>query len=153
MSDAKDFEIEKLEQIIEEIKHNHRLEIKELEDNNRELKNRLKLKNRIQDVVHAEYTKDYFPAVILKILNLVDPSKRYSELYLKGMSFINYALVCGVGVIINMWVLLTISKFAPLWISNLCAILIAWANNWLFTVGPYGFIFGLSPKRTKEKKQ
>ncbi len=153
MSTEQDFKIEQLEQIIKELKHNHSLEIKELEENNRELKGRLSLKNRIHEVVHAEHTMKYFPAAVLKILGLIDPSKRYSELYLKAYSFINYALVCGVGVIINMWVLLTISQFAPLWLSNLCAILIAWMNNWVFTVGPYGFIFGLSPHKKREIKK
>ncbi len=152
MSDEQVFKIEQLEQIIEEMERNHRLEVRELKDNYNELQSRFKLKNRIHTVTHEEYTQDYFPAAVLKLLAIVDPSKRFSEIYIKGMSFINYAVVCGVGVLINMYVLLTLADVLSLWVANIIAILIAWANNWCFTVGPLGYLFGLSPKRTREKK-
>lgn len=146
------FENEQLRECIKELEHTHALELKERDDNYNELQSRLKLKNRIHTVVHEEYTQDYFPAAVLKLLAVVDPSKRFSEIYIRGMSFINYAVVCGIGVLINMYVLLTLADVLSLWVANILAILIAWANNWLFTVGPYGFLFGLSPKRTKVKK-
>lgn len=145
-------EKEQLEQVIEDLKRTHLLEIKELEDNISELKSSLKVKGRIQEVVHAEHTLGYFPAVVLKVLAVVDPSKRFSEIYLKMLSFINYGIVCGIGVLINMYILLTLAKFVPLWIANCFAILVAWVWNWNFTVGPLGYLFGLSPKRRKEKK-
>ncbi len=152
MSDEKDFKIQELEHVIEDIKHTHALEISELEDNIAELKSSLKVKTRVQEVTHAEHTLDYFPAAVLKVLAMVDPSKRFSEIYLKGISFINYAIVCGMGVVINMYTLLTTAAFVPLWIANCIAILVAWSWNWCFTVGPLGYLFGLSPRRTKVKK-
>ena len=152
ISDQKDFKIQELEQVIEDIKYTHSLEIKELEDNITELKSSLKVKTRVQEVTYAEHTLDYFPAAVLKMLTIVDPSKRFSEIYLKGMSFINYAIVGSIGVVINMYVLLTIAEFVPLWIANMFAILTAWSWNWAFSVGPHGFIFELSPRRRKVKK-
>lgn len=152
ISDQKDFKIQELEQLIEDIKHTHSLEIRELEDNIAELKSSLKVKTRVQEVIHAEHTLDYFPAAVLKILAIVDPSKRFSEIYLRTLSFINYGIVCGVGVVINMYVLLTAVEFIPLWLANCFAILVAWVWNWNFTVGPLGYLFGLSPRRRKVKK-
>lgn len=151
-TDEKDFKINQLEQVIKDLRHTYNLEIRELEDNVGELKSRLKIKNRIQEVVHAEHTLDYFPAVVLKVLSIVDPSKRFSEIYLKTLSFINYGIVCGAGVLINMYVLLTLADLAPLWLANCFAILMAWVWNWNLTVGPLGYLFGLSPRRRKVKK-
>lgn len=150
IDDKSEFKVEQLEQVIEGLKQNHALEIRELEDNNKELKSRLKLKSRISDVTHAEHTMKFFPAAVLKILKLIDPSNRFSEIYLKAYSFINYSLVCGIGVMINMYVLLTLTNFTSmLWLANIGAIIVAWFWNWSFTVGPLGYLFGLSLKRTK----
>jgi len=153
MSDEKDFKIQELKQVIEDIKYTHSLEIKELEDNISELKGSLKVKIRVQEVTHAEHTLDYFPAAVLKLLTIVDPSKRFSGIYIKGLSFINYGVVCGIGVIINMYILLTLAELLPLYLANMLAILTAWIWNWCFTVGPFGYLFGLSPRRRKVKKR
>jgi len=95
---------------------------------------------------------EYFPVVALKLLAFVDPTKRLSNIYLKAYSFINYALVCGVGVFINMIILLNLAKIFPLYLANVCAIFVAWIWNWSFTVGPLGYIMGLSPKKRKEEQ-
>jgi len=152
ISDPKDFKIQELEQVIEDIKHTHALEIRELEDNITDLKSSLKVKMRVQKVVHAEHTLDYFPAAVLKVLAMIDPSKRFSEIYLKHLSFINYAIVGGIGVVINMYILLTTAEFVPLWLADILAILVAWSSNWCFSVGPLGYLFGLSPRRRRVKK-
>jgi len=93
---------------------------------------------------------EYFPVVALKLLAFVDPTKRLSNIYLKAYSFINYALVCGVGVFINMYILLYLANIMPLYLANLFAIFTAWTWNWNLTVGPLGYIMGLSPKKRKE---
>lgn len=90
---------------------------------------------------------EYFPALALKVLALLDPSKRLSDIYLKFFSLINYMLICSIGVVINMYVLHYLVNMMPLYLADACAIFMAFIWNFAFTVGPLGYIMGLSPKK------
>ncbi len=91
----------------------------------------------------------FVPRVIIGLLNALDPTKSTGEIYIKWMSLINYAIVAGIGVIINQFVLHRLISFMSLWLANMVAILIAFMWNWTMSVGPYGYVFGLSSKREK----
>jgi len=144
-------EKDQLEQVIEEIKRRHNLELSEKDAKIRELKAAIKTKMRVEEVVHAEYTQEYFPKFVIGLLNLIDPKKKLSHLYIKTMSLVNYVLVCGIGVFINTYILYALVNLFPLWLANLCAIFTAFLWNWTLTVGPLGYLMGLSPKVKKEK--
>ena len=86
-----------------------------------------------------------FTSLIEKILGLVDP--KLSKFYLGKVSLVNYAFVCGVGVIINMSILSFLFDFGlGLLVSNALAIFCAFIWNWTFSVGPYGYFFDLQKK-------
>jgi len=40
----------------------------------------------------------------------------------------------------------------PLWLANLCAILTAFLWNWSMSVGPYGWLWGLSSRSSTTLK-
>lgn len=143
------FIVDQLREELESIISKHKLEIGDKNREISELKATIKTKRRVEDVTHAEYTQEYFPKFMISLLNLIDPRKKLSFWYIKTMSLLNYMLICSVGVVINMYVLLTVVKFAPLWLANLSAIFLAFLWNWNFTVGPLGYIMGLSPRRKK----
>jgi len=94
-------------------------------------------------------TLRYFPAAINRALLLLDPAGKLSRLYLKWLSLLNYAVVCGIGIGINTYVLYGLVNLFPLWLANFCAILTAFLWNWTMSVGPLGYLWGLSPRRTK----
>lgn len=146
------FEIQQLREEIQSLKTHHEYDLSEKASEIKELQNLLKLKERVETVTHAEYTQQYFPKIVLTLLKSFDPDGRFRKLYLNWMSLINYAIVCGIGVGINMYVIYALIRFLPLWGANLGAIVIAFLWNWNFSVGPLGFIFGLSPKKKKVKK-
>jgi len=92
-----------------------------------------------------------FTNLVNQVLLFADPTKTASRLYLKNLSLLNYAVVCGVGVLINMSIIGVLFNLGlGLYVSNAGAILVAFLWNWTFSVGPYGHIFQLS---RKEKKQ
>ena len=140
-----------LEEEMHLIKEKYKSELKEKNDKIKELNNLLKVKGRVERVTHAEYTTKYFPNFMLKMIKIFDPSGRISKWYLDFMSIINYAIVCGIGVIINQLAIHTLIKFMSLFWANSFAILIAFIWNWNFSVGPLGFLFGLSPRKKKVK--
>ena len=90
-----------------------------------------------------------FPRVVLGLLNALDPTNSTGDIYIKWMSLINYGIVCGIGVLINQVILHRMVAFMSLWVANLIAIFVAFLWNWTFSVGPYGHLWGLSPKREK----
>lgn len=125
---------------------------KEWEDEKKELQKVIKNSVHVEDVVRSEYTQEYFPRAFLFLLSLVDKKGRFTTLYTKWMSLFNYMFVCGIGVFINMYVLLSFSNFMTLWLANIVAIFTAFLFNWTFSVGPLGYLFGLSPKIKVEKR-
>lgn len=149
---GKVFEADQLRDVIEELKNRHKKEIEEKNQEISELKSTLKLKQRVEVVTHTEFTTNYFPKFVLTILGLFDKNKKLSHLYVQGMSLFNYIFVCGIGVLINMFVIHRLVHLLPLWLANTGAILIAFLWNWNFSVGPLGYLFGLSPRKKKVKK-
>jgi putative flippase GtrA len=80
------------------------------------------------------------------VLLFADPSKVGSKLYLKYLNLFNYAIVCGIGVLINMTIITTVFNMTgELMVSNALAILTAFLWNWSFSVGPFGHVFDLKP--------
>jgi len=103
-------------------------------------------------VVKSEYTNEFVPKFVLFILSTFDKKGKLTTLYTKWMSLFNYMFVCGIGVTINMFVLLSFSCIMSLWLANCFAIVVAFLFNWTFSVGPLGFLFGLSPRVRVEKE-
>lgn len=95
------------------------------------------------------------PAVrfIVSALRLFFGEERLINLYLQWVSLVNYAIVCGIGVGINMIVIHMLIKVFPLWLANLGAILSAFLWNWSMSVGPYGWLWGLSSRPHPLKKE
>ena len=87
-----------------------------------------------------------FTTLIKKVITLLDPSaKHVLRIYSSNYKFFNYAFVCGAfGISINQLVLHGLVTFMPLYLANFLAILSAWTINYAFTVGPFGYLFGLS---------
>ena len=143
--------IHQLKDQIERLKTKHKTE---LDDKNKEikaLKDQLKVKKRTEDVIEAEYTFQYFPAIILSITKVLDPTDFLSKFYIKYVKLLNYCLVCGLGVVINQFVIHFFIKYLPLFWSNNFAIATAFLWNYTLSVGPLGFLFGLAPKKKKVK--
>ena len=90
------------------------------------------------------------PRIIVRVIRILFADERVVQLYLKWLSLVNYAIVCGIGVGINMYVLLGLANLLPLWMANLCAIGTAFLWNWSMSVGPLGWIWGLSEKKRSE---
>jgi hypothetical protein len=82
----------------------------------------------------------YMSSIISKLAYRLH--RRIGLLYDKSWNLANYAIVCGIGVLINMSILLPVSKIFPLWLANLFAILTAWMWNWSMSVGPFGWLWG-----------
>lgn len=86
------------------------------------------------------------PSILAAVVSIFDPS--YVKLYLKWMSLVNYAIVCGIGVFINQAVIHFVIRYTSLFIANSVAILVAFVWNWTFTVGPYGYLMGFKDQRS-----
>lgn len=91
------------------------------------------------------------------IINLVKTvgGRKYgddlAEFYMKLWNPINYALIGGIGVIINylVWLLLIKLGGLPWFFINGLAIIIAWSWNWANSVGPLGWAWGFKQRRKK----
>jgi len=93
-----------------------------------------------------------FPKLIIRLLQEVKSSE-VLKLYRQFMSLINYAIVCGIGVLINTAFLYLFTSAFPLWLANFFAIAIAFLWNWSFTVGPFGYLWGFETQVEVEKKE
>lgn len=149
------FTVDQLREELERFRIKYKSDLSEKDAEIRELKASIKVKKRVEHVVHAEYTYEYFPKFAITILNRIDPKKKLSHAYIKSCSLINYIIVCGTGVIINNLVqkfLYSYTGEALNWmVINNLAIIIAFLWNYTMSVGPLGFFWGLSPKIKKEK--
>ena len=143
------FKVGQMEEEIENLKKTHEEELKEKDKKIAELNSLLKLKQRTETVTHAEYTTKYFPKFMLALLKSLDSSQQLQTYYVRYMKLFNYACVCGTGVLINMYVLGTMLMIFPWYMADFLAIIIAFFWNYTFTVGPLGYLFGLSPKQSK----
>ena len=90
--------------------------------------------------------------VISKTIRLLTGDEKLVKIYVKGVNLFNYAIVCGIGVGINMAVIHALINIFPLWLANLCAILTAFLWNWSMSVGPYGWLWGLGSRSSTTLK-
>lgn len=105
----------------------------------------------------AEYTlSDDNPLsnFIYSILNKVDQTTPLEKIYSKFWNVFNYMLICGVGgTFVNYMVLSFFVNVFPLLIADLFAIITAALWNYTFTVGPMGYMAGLSIKKANRFKK
>lgn len=74
----------------------------------------------------------------------------FSRLYIRLLSPFNYALVGGIGVLINYFVwsfLLWAMPWLPWFFINGLAIIVAWSWNWANSVGPWGWFWGFRKRK------
>lgn len=84
-----------------------------------------------------------FPRLIIPYLKKIG----LNNLYVNHLEFFNYSFVCGCGVLLNTAVLYLMVPFFPLYLANWIAIACAWCSNYVFSVGPLGYLFGLREKK------
>jgi len=87
----------------------------------------------------------YMPFHISKLAYKLNP--KIGKLYDSLWNPINYAIVGGIGVLINylFWFFLQMSF--PWWITNAFAIGSAWLFNWSMSVGPFGWLWGFRERK------
>lgn len=77
---------------------------------------------------------------------------KWAGIYAKMWNPINYALIGGIGVVVNylVWILLSaLAPWMPWWLVNGIAIITAWSWNWGNSVGPLGWVWGFKKKGVK----
>lgn len=92
----------------------------------------------------------YIPKAVISLLANIDKHQRLVHLYAQFWNPINYAVVGGIGVIINFTVWLMLSTIFPWWIVNTLAILCAWSWNWANSVGPLGYLWGFKKQNDND---
>lgn len=93
--------------------------------------------------------RDFIASVLKLVPKHGRALKRYYVLFWNP---INYLLVGGIGVLINMAVwalLLNMLPGFPWFLTNTLAILAGWGHNWAFSVGPYGWVWGFKKRGQK----
>ena len=99
----------------------------------------------------------YMPKAILGLLTLLTSNKYLHRLkfleiiYARLWNPINYAIIGGIGVALNMLIAWFFWTFLPMnwWLINLVAIVGAWTWNWLNSVGPLGYLWGFKKKEQR----
>ena len=81
-------------------------------------------------------------------LKLMKKGEFLTTLYKRLWNPVNYAIVGGIGVLINflVWIILLKMGF-QWWITNIAAILFAWIWNWSNSVGPFGYLWGFAKRK------
>jgi len=103
----------------------------------------------------TEPDKQYaaFTRIVLEVIRVfTGKDEKIPNLYLKWLTLFNYAVVCGVGVLINMFIIQGIVALLPLWQADLVAILAAFLWNWMNSVGPLGQYWDLSFNLSQKNK-
>jgi hypothetical protein len=91
--------------------------------------------------------------LIYSMLNKFDGLTSIHKMYGKFWNVFNYMLICGIGgTTVNFIILSAFINIVPLLIADVFAIGTAALWNYTFTVGPYGYLSGLSIKKPKFKK-
>jgi putative flippase GtrA len=98
----------------------------------------------------SEMPQRYMPAHIYGLLGRIPRAGQWLQRrYLELWNPANYAIVGGIGVIINyaVWALLLhFLPWLPWFLNNALAILTAWSWNWANSVGPWGWIWGFKKR-------
>jgi len=97
-------------------------------------------------------TKDlaFFPRLILEVIRVFTPDERWQRFYLRWMNFMNYAVVCGIGVIIYSTIF---RGFIGFWWANMVAGFTAFLWLYVMTVGPFRYLWGFRPKPPRKEKR
>lgn len=138
------FEIQQLRDEIERLIGEHKKDLREKNEQIREYKNLLNVKIRTERVTHAEYTTNYFPKFMLHLLKTFDHSGSFRNIYLNLMTLINFTIVVGIGYLVFLYT----SRLLP----RPVGIIVGFILTWNLSVGPLGYLFGLAPKRKREKR-
>jgi hypothetical protein len=85
----------------------------------------------------------FFPRLIIPYLKKIG----LDVFYMKHLRFFNYSFVCGCGVLLNTAMLYLTVPYLPLFLANWLAIIVAYVSNYLFSIGPLGYLFGLGKKK------
>jgi hypothetical protein len=92
--------------------------------------------------------------IIYSILNRFDNLSSIEKIYAKFWNVFNYMLICGIGgTLVNYVVLSFLISLLPLVIADIFAIGTAALWNYTFTVGPMGYLSGLSIKKPDKFKK
>lgn len=75
-------------------------------------------------------------------------SSRYKQFWNPA----NYAIVGGVGVVINYFLFFVLLPYVPWFVCNALAIIGAWSWNWLNSVGPLGWAWGFYHKPKNKRR-
>ena len=76
----------------------------------------------------------------------------YGELYERFWNPLNYAIIGGIGMLINWLVCISLIGSFPWWITSALGILTGWMWNWSMSVGPFGYLWGFSKKKGASSK-
>jgi len=87
-----------------------------------------------------------------KLLYGLFKEAKQPKIYERLWNPMNYAIIGGIGVVINYLVWLLLQPMFVWWVTNALAILIAWTWNWSNSVGPLGFLWGFKEKGEKPPK-
>lgn len=89
-----------------------------------------------------------------KLYNIPRAGSWLFEIYKVTWKFVNYALVGGIGVLINylVWAILLYMAPGSAWfITNFIAIFSAWLWNFYNSVGPWGWLWGFKRRPLKSR--
>ena len=75
----------------------------------------------------------------------------FAKIYVQFVNPINYAIVGGIGVLINYLTFILLVHRFPWWVTNGLAILVAWTWNWSMSVGPFGWLWGFKQRNNTKK--
>jgi len=68
-----------------------------------------------------------------------------AKLYIKRWNFINYAIIGGIGVLINYTIFAVTIQYFPWYVCNIIAIGSAMSWNWINSVGKFCDYWGYTP--------
>jgi len=78
--------------------------------------------------------------------------EQISKIYMAYWNPINYAIVGGIGVLLNYLIWATLNNAFDWWITNAMAIIVTWGWNWIMSVGPLGYMWGFKTQKNVSKQ-
>lgn len=90
--------------------------------------------------------KPIFKELVAKIIKQLF-KHRGEQIYERFWNPINYAIIGGIGVLINYMVWSAFVNVYDWWFTNALAIISAWLWNWSMSVGPFGYLWGFTQQK------
>jgi hypothetical protein len=87
-------------------------------------------------------SKMIFKAPMQKLIHKAFLYFKVEQIYERYWNPINYAVIGGIGVLINMALMNFTITFMNWLFADLISILVAWSWNWSQSVGPFGHYWG-----------